>query len=375
MMDIEWADYWWNRITGPQGVVEAVADSLSDGHSVSLRIPGDLPWRHEMRAAIRDSLQASYGLADVSFEILDGDELPSPLGDPGLYLLKRFALKTDQRLYRPHPGKTVQSFLIERKALRNRIVWLKGLQKDEGEAWLTFCSHYHSSSVEDGLFIIETNDDRNGSGGSGVRTIALADHVSVFDAQLLNSIMVSDEMPKTPDSVKRYYTALATHLCGTDVEVSGVLITQPDYIGSDPIGLIGRIAQMEEFSRRGSQSCSHVLGLFRGGNLEGIKHRIWEAQIETLFPLIESERLSIIEDLEEDIWDLVNSSGIEQFGEQVVNPNDVELGTLSYLMATRKLYVPNAAMRDRIRLLRDCRNTIAHRDCCSTEQVALLLDA
>lgn len=373
-MDISWADYWWNRITGPQGTVQEVADLLSDGRSVSLGVPDDLPWRHEMRAAIRDALQSSYGLGDVSFEMIDGDQFPSTFDNLGEFLLDNFALKQDRMQYRPRPDKSIQSYLVERKVLKNRVVWLKGLTSGICAKWLSFCGRYPSSSISDGLFIIEVIGGRSGGGGTCVRSVAMDDHVSVFDARLLNSIVVSEEKPGLSDDRKRYCTALATHLCGKDVEVAGTLILQPDFLETDPVDLVGRIAQTDEFSRRGSRSDNHVLGLYRAGRLGEIKRRVWEAQVEVLYPLVEAERLSIISSLRIPITELIQNNRVKQFEEQIVDPNEIELGTLVYLIASRQLYVPDALVRERIHLLRDCRNAIAHRECCSLEQVSMLLD-
>lgn len=372
-MEMSWADYWWNRVTGPHEVVLAVADALSEGHSVSLRIPGDLPWRHEMRAAVRDALLSSYGLGDVTITTIDGDDLPPEAESPGNYLLERFALVSDRRSYRPRPDKTIQSFIIDRKVLKNRIVWIKGVSESIGEAWLSFCEGYQSTSVDDGLFIIEMASDRYFRGIANVQEVALKDHISVFDARLLNSIMIGDGMSELADARKRYYTALVTHLCGTDVEVAEELISQPDFSKLDIRQLIQRVAEMPVFSRRGSQSEDHILSLCRSRRDDLIARRIWEAQTESLYPLVEAERLLVITELKDGIDNLIQSPGIMQFEERVQDARDVELGTLVYLMASRQLYVPEATLRDRIHLLRECRNLIAHNECCSIDQVDNLL--
>ncbi len=71
---------------------------------------------------------------------------------------------------------------------------------------------------------------------------------------------------------------------------------------------------------------------------------------------------------------------MEQFGAAVTDPAEVELGTLCYMMRCRvsgdyrMLYIPEEADRERIRFLHECRNKLAHMNCCAPGQVAALLD-
>lgn len=62
------------------------------------------------------------------------------------------------------------------------------------------------------------------------------------------------------------------------------------------------------------------------------------------------------------------------------DPAEVELGTLSYMMRCkvaadkRMLYVPDEADRQRICFLHNCRNKLAHMNCCTPSEVSTLLD-
>lgn len=79
-------------------------------------------------------------------------------------------------------------------------------------------------------------------------------------------------------------------------------------------------------------------------------------------------------------WPPSSAAPVYQYGERLTSPQDVELGTLVYLMGSRdreglyRLYIPQERTRERIRLLHGCRNQIAHMKCCGVQQVRRLLE-
>ncbi|MBQ5759741.1 MAG: hypothetical protein IIV92_06485 [Schwartzia sp.] len=136
---------------------------------------------------------------------------------------------------------------------------------------------------------------------------------------------------------------------------------------------------MEEFLRRGKDGSSkHILWYYRSGKLSEIEHRIWAAQVQVLFPVIEIERVSLIQKYKTEIQNVLDSDYIEQYHEQLTNALDTELGTLCYLMSRKEdgmyiLYIPDEGDRKRIKFLHDCRNKLAHAVCCSPGQIYELL--
>ena len=86
-------------------------------------------------------------------------------------------------------------------------------------------------------------------------------------------------------------------------------------------------------------------------------------------------RVNIIKNLEENLHRCLPGRPVCQFGVPINDPYDLEFGTLEYLMAkqdenwVRYLYVPDDTMRARIRFLKECRNSLAHTNCCTVDQV------
>ena len=99
-----------------------------------------------------------------------------------------------------------------------------------------------------------------------------------------------------------------------------------------------------------------------------------------LFPVIEMERIEIIEKYRDDISQALTANHFEQYGEQITAPMAVELGSLCFMMSHRQdvyrymLYISDKTDRERIKFLHECRNLLAHVSICNPEQVRKLLD-
>ena len=94
------------------------------------------------------------------------------------------------------------------------------------------------------------------------------------------------------------------------------------------------------------------------------------------------ERVAIIERYEDEISDALRENYITQYGEQIIDPIDVEFGSLCYMMSHRRqgdnsvfmIYIPDENDRERIKFLHGCRNKLAHVTCCDPEEVSRLID-
>ena len=116
--------------------------------------------------------------------------------------------------------------------------------------------------------------------------------------------------------------------------------------------------------------------------MKELKHRIWASQVQVLFPVIEVERIEIIERYRDVINKALSDNYITQYGERIIDPMEVEFGSLCYMMSHRQdgdanmymLYIPDETYRERTRFLHECRNLLAHVLVCEPEQVRRLLD-
>ena len=94
---------------------------------------------------------------------------------------------------------------------------------------------------------------------------------------------------------KEYIAVVSACLCETDAEISELLIKENNFKAESPEEGLKRIAEMDDYQRRGGDMKSgHILALVRGNDLKEIHHRIWAAQVKTLYPVIEFERNELI---------------------------------------------------------------------------------
>ena len=375
----EWQDFWWNNITGPHKAVTGVAEALLSNSTVILEVPADLPWRRPMRSAIEEQIRNMSGSGNTIITQIDVADECTPDVDPGRYLLKRFATSDVFRSYREKSGISIQNFMIRNNVLRDSIIWIKGVDKGQVAKWVKFCQGYKGTTVEDGLFVLEVHEQLTGTEARNLQTVVFDDCVREYDLQLFNSFVLDEENTYN-DRWKKYISTVAACLCRTDAEVSELYLRLTDFRTEDPLAGVERVAELPEFDRRGEdEKSTHVLTLWRKGNKSELTRRIWEAQLQVLFPIIEMIRVKIIKELEENLLRCLHDHPVYQFGEQITDPYDLEFGTLDYLMSKqdenwlRYLYVPDEEMRYRIRFLKECRNCLAHTDCCMVEQVRELL--
>ena len=383
MAEESWGHVWWSVITGPRTFIERVTQALCDGRSAVLLLPDTCPWRAEMRSFSAEAVTARYGLERLSVDPVRVE--PTAPGaaaqTPFQFLLERYALRDAELRYRE--SMDPQEFLVEQQVLRNRIVWLEGAGEKELRAWLAFLSAWRAPSQTDGLFVCEVParavQALVGVARDNVELIDYEEFVSDYSVSLFNGMLVDERAARETSNLKqRYLESLLTSLCGRDVEVSEALADDLSALRDDPIAATMSTARYFE-PERGAGDEAHVLSLVRANDRETLERRVWAAQVEVLFPLIETMRLDVIEALRPELEELVNLGRVYQYDERVEHVEDVELGTLIYLMARREendertLRVPDRTLREKIHLLRACRNDLAHISACPPEQVRDLL--
>lgn len=375
------AYFWWKSITGPRMIVSGVLNAVSDGRAAVFRVPSDLPWRRVMRGVIQEEYQQRMENPDVIVDALDMvDDDPNDM-EPGRFLLDRFASREVKAGYREKMQASIQEYICKHEVLRNRVIWLKALSGKKAAGWIEFCRKYPKMSAKTGLFVLEVHGIiQDISGIENLKLIDFDEIVSSWDVQLFDNVLLDTE-GRYSDTWKNYASAVSSSLCGTDAEVSAELIKDTDFLNDDILMRLRGVSNKDQFQRRGSEPGSpNVLRYVREGNEVELKHRLWKAQVQVLFPLIEIERLNIIDAYREDIQSALENYYVKQYHEQIADPDDVELGTLCWMMRRwndngHVLEISDEDVRKRINFIHECRNKLAHASCCSPEEVKQLLGA
>ena len=366
MADICACDFWWENVTGPSYFVSKIAQSLVDGVSVILCVPEDLPWRHAMRNSVRSLIAQRFGRTDAFVEEVDVNDV-CPDEDPGAYIIRTWGDRDTSSNYRKGSSKSIQSYIVDNHVLRNRILWIKGISFESIGRWLHFVDCYQSGGLIDGLIVIEISSciDMN---NNIINVSPYTKYVSPNDVQMLCRYMLYRNYAYSEDW-QDYIAILVSRLCRCDGEVAETVLRDMNFRDSDYHRQLKSLAQNTDLTMRGSSETSDsILRLAREDRMDEVDKRIWAAQVQVLFPIIELERVNIIRKQHDRISQVLNMYQIEQFKEILTDPMDVELGTLDFMVHTYHV-INDSKLIHRITFLHDCRNKIAHGDYCSPSQI------
>ena len=368
-----WSEFWWANITGAHLVISKIVEALTENCTVIIDIPVDLPWRHQMRSSAEDEFRKLSGISDTILEVVDAtDDVPVDVA-PGRFLLDRFAQNKEVRNgYRERSQRSIQEYIIENTVLKNRIIWVKGMLNSQVSDWLSFCRDYNSNNEENGLFVLEIQGGVHKQ-DNNMRSIRLLECISNYDVQLFSSFIV-EEKSALSNVWRRYLSTATAIICDIDAEIASHLLEIIDPKKQSPLDIIMEMASWQEYSVRGADDESnHIFMHCRNNNKKELEQRLWKAQVQVLFPLIEMERIKIIESYYRELQTTIEQKHIEQYGEKITKPIQLELGTLCFLM-NRYSCIRDKDARERISFLHKCRNHLAHAHCCSTSEVCELLD-
>ena len=158
-----------------------------------------------------------------------------------------------------------------------------------------------------------------------LRSVKYNDFVSNYDLQLFCSLILDGKLKGYNSIWQQYASALGTALCGIDAEIATELLKQTDFRSQSPVDGLKLIADQYEYERRGQHDPDHILNLIRSENYEAVQHRIWKAQLQICFPMIELERVSLISKYHDQIAEALHTEyfdfdknkvyTIKQFGE------------------------------------------------------------
>jgi len=342
---------WWSYVSGPSRLVSETANCLRAGKSVCLCATDSLPFREVFFLRVADALRESesnllYG------EVVETSE------DPGKYLISCYKLDAGYR-----KTETPSSYLRKCRVLENRLlpVVAKG---GAARSWMEFINAYKSTSAREGLFLLEIDGNPPKAPSKHLKVLDYRNFVTEYDS-LLYAGLISNNSNITES---RYITAVAESIFGGNAE-----------------GIAGFVGNYDI-----TQSLADALP-----ENTYSEYKLWNAQVQELFPiivrrthdLVKAWRLRIDEalaytELRRKPFEkgLLNSHG------DVVNtPDELEIGQLLKLMTTRRrdscdnetaeyvLSIPDDEVREKVRLLWNMRNTIAHVKICTASDVVRLL--
>ena len=166
---------------------------------------------------------------------------------------------------------------------------------------------------------------------------------------------------KVKPLIKNYLTELSANILGNDVELCEKCLKHYEDFLKDPYTLICRVKSTSK--RSNEQQFVFIL------SREEVNRGIWRAQIKTLYPIIEEYRENFVSRYDSAIRAELPIRST--YGEVINEPWDVEIGTLVYMAARRKLMLDSTEY-ERLSRYREARNKLSHLNILSIEEIMAL---
>ena len=365
------SSFWWENITGPRLLIEEIAQSLSEGVNIVLRLSDRLVWKEQLPDLVRHHLE------DAAFHTLYWRNRSR--NEVVLWLLQNLC----PRMERMCPGEfeAQRRYLQKEKPMANCVAWIVAGEEEDVESLVHFLNDNCKKSLDqDGAFVLEVSPNTKVPPVSGrVKELFYDTYIRPGDSMLYASIL-ADANTNIPPALKNYAACLASNLTLGSVELIPDMIQTIRFEDQDPAAALLQMWEERRLPRPA-----------RIPEKDELDQRVWRAQIQSAFAGIEMERLTIVaehaqrieEALFTEYWNPKQDriGYIWQHDDVLQTASDVELGTMVWMLTLRRnmdrsqylLYFPDPGLRDWIVFLTDCRNNLAHHRICSAEQMCHLL--
>jgi hypothetical protein len=283
--------------------------------------------------------------------------------DPGPYLLQEFCKPEKRAFYRP--SKTFAQFFAESDdiVLHARYIWVYVESLENLEKWTEFVSDYakkRGKNKETAVFILEWKGERVKVSKKGIKTLSFDDYINEYD-RIVFSMLASSSV-REEVRVKNYLAELASDIAGNDIELCAACLKDYKLFLKEPFKAVQHVI--------GNSLRSNGEIFLFNGTADDVKHYVWQAQIRTIYPLLEEFR---------EIFVSKHESAIEKelpitssYGEIYDDPKDVELGTLVFMADNGRLQLkPQSYFK--LKRFKEARNKLSHLDVLTEDEIRELL--
>ena len=373
---------WW-QLPGPAALVTAVADDLDRGHCAVVALPAHVP--AGFYPATQAALRALAGqpqrwraphLPDFAAA---GPDAPAT---PAAWL----------HYYLPPPDATpvpaTALALAERPGFGGYRVLLQPAPAD-APAWLAWLAEYeqalpqvrHAQRTLFLLVLAGAAAPLQPSAASGLSSHAYRRQASQADLAL-HLHFACPRPPHEPPLLHRVRLSVAAAVAAFDPETAVALATGPLATLLRPEDWLSALAWQRGWANHAPLSgpvppavaealwaqglraavdgtaCLHPAVLALRDDLPALASRVWEGQLPVLLPFLEQRRQALLQQLAERLRPLLPYQNAS--GETLRRLEEIEVGDLFRLCVSSGLVRLEAPTRAEIRLLRDCRNLLAH---------------
>ena len=349
---------WWNHIIKAHAFLENIVKEAAGGHRLLLTLPDSVPWKSTFLDLIREQL-----LMENPKNKLEVIECPEE--EPGEFILQKYCKRETRAKYRY--GVSYAQFLgkCQETVLNDRYVWVSDIPDEKVTKLLDFVSEYQKN-VQDktpGIFILEVhNDTLIRKSKKGIRSLRFDQNIGEYDKYAFCALASSETNCK--EFLRPYLAEAVASVCGDDVELCAVCVAKGMEFLNAPYETIQKVT--EDLVRSdGERYCFSK-------SQEEVDTLLWEAQLKYVFPLVENYRRYFVKKY----YDFIKAAlPINNgYGDQVMVPEEAELGNLMYLVERGGIPV-SAEESMELKRYRKARNELAHMNFLSNEELCVILKA
>ena len=329
---------WWNRITNPAQFIEEVSDEVMSSESVILRVPEKLPWEDEFLETLQTGLER-YAVRSVNIHDARG------IDSPGEYLLNKYFSEAERNKCWMPTYHTFENFMAQNSetVMNQRYICIHNIEPDKIQDWInsvnTYLSCINDEKDERAIFILIINKSGDIDTG-GLKEYRYSDYVTDFDCLLLCQTILSSRKFTTIQT--EYIAYLAFNIAGSDYELAGQFAGYGIELARHPY----RTAEVVYNEKN-----------IKVTNLKDkINSALWNTQIKTIFPKMETERRAIVEKYRSELKKALPIRSAT--GEKIENPLELEIGQI--LLLVKKRNIANWKDYNMLKIMKEARNALAH---------------
>lgn len=341
---------WWGQVGTSLRLLRKLTNDLQDCRSVILQIPAKFPWR-----------QAFYDAVDVRRTAFGGERrlirLPWEEGtDPGEFVLRELCSQRVRADY--FPVETCAAYLGGRDdlLLNEYYVWITGIRSHTDLShWAEFVTQYEQAAQhaeQHAVFVLEYT-------GTAPDFCGMEKTIFTIESCDCRVFCLETAAALHNTQLRRYQAELALTIAGDDPEFAAALLETGNRLVQEPVETVLQVCAQQRADDGRS---------FPALTEKKILSAVWEAAVVLFFPLLERCRMDMIERYHDVLLShlpIPNSNG-----DQIEDPQDLEIGTLFYIAGSDRIFHPEDLAR--LRLCRKVRNTLAHNRPLSCDEIHCL---
>jgi hypothetical protein len=347
---------WWRSVCHPAQFLEDVQNCIENEKSLLMVLDQNAPWQAYVENALYDMILLHFSNKNVQ-------KLYEPIDNPGTYFIAHYCPE-DERMKFRLPA-TPASFLADptRKTTFHSYVFFAQVDTDQQlRTWNSFIKEYLARKKEEKALFILTSPFYSGSMQSlSIPVFSYEDQIEGIDHSVFADLLSSSVRLKNP-ALKPYLAELANALCQQNPELASHLIRLHTSFLENPQAVLRQVFEEEQDSN------GRVF--IQKESDDQISQHIWEAQIKTVFPVLERYRRVFLDLYGQNLEQ--NLPIADAWGNVLDTPNELELGQIVYCLSNDEVYIPDDIWQ-RLNLFKDVRNILAHLQILSLSQVEAVL--